>query len=60
MSTKLLTTAEAAAILGVTRRRVQALALQGRIKGRLLGRDWLLEAESVRWFRRAKPHGLKS
>lgn len=39
----MITATDAAALLGVTPRRVQALCQQGRIRGaRKLGRDWLL------------------
>jgi hypothetical protein len=39
----MITSAAAAALLGVTPRRVQALCAQGRIRGaKKIGRDWML------------------
>jgi excisionase family DNA binding protein len=45
---KLLTTSEAAKILGVTPRRVRVLASTGRLRGaQQVGRDWLIPPASV-------------
>lgn len=47
MDRDLLTTAEAAAELGVTAARVRQLVLSGEIKGERIGRDVLIPRESV-------------
>jgi excisionase family DNA binding protein len=43
-------TAEAAAILGVSRERVVQFARAGRIEGRKMDRDWVLVRASVKAF----------
>ena len=50
--TRPMTTTEAAEALGVTRRRVQALAKAGRLRGGLVGRDYLIDPRSVAEFQR--------
>lgn len=45
-----LTTAQSAAILGVTRCRIRALIKAGRIKAERHGRDWMLREPEVRRF----------
>ena len=47
----LLTTAQAAAILQVTRRRVHAIIAAGRLPARKLGRDWLIEPADLAAYR---------
>ena len=45
---KILNTQQAAALLGITRRRVVALLKAGRIPGaRKLGRDWIIPEDSL-------------
>jgi excisionase family DNA binding protein len=44
---RLIGTAQAAALLGVTRRQVQKLIGQKRLRARRLGRDWRVYADSV-------------
>jgi len=51
----MLTTTEAAARLGISTRRVRVLAEQGRIRGEKVGRDWVLDEESVAGFHRQPP-----
>jgi excisionase family DNA binding protein len=49
MSDNLLTTAQAAEILGVSTRRVQAMIKDGLLpKSQKIGRDWLLDEKEVR------------
>lgn len=43
----MLTTTEAAALLGVTRRRVQELIRLGTLKAEKFGRDWQVDQASV-------------
>jgi excisionase family DNA binding protein len=54
-----LTTAEAAAILGVTDRRVRQLIEEGKLKGVKRGRDYLIEEKSLKeakkWIRSGRP-----
>lgn len=45
-------TAEAAAILGLSEERVLQFARAGRIEGRRLSREWVLVLASVRAFKR--------
>jgi excisionase family DNA binding protein len=52
-----LTTSQAAAILGVIPRRVQALIRAGKIKAAKHGRDWLADAESVEAYRLTRKNG---
>jgi excisionase family DNA binding protein len=47
----MLTTAQVAAILQVTRRRVQAIIAAGRLPARKLGRDWLIEPADLAAYR---------
>lgn len=42
-----LTTTEAAELRGVSRRRITQLLAAGRIAGRKLGRDWMVDAASL-------------
>jgi excisionase family DNA binding protein len=49
--TTMLTTAQVAAILQVTRRRVQAIIAAGRLPARKLGRDWLIEPADLAAYR---------
>ena len=44
------TTREAAAFLGVTRRRVQQLVKRGQLKARKVGRDWLIDDDALRRY----------
>lgn len=46
-----LTTTQAAAALGVSRRRVLALLAAGRLKGEQHGRDWMIDPASVAKFK---------
>jgi excisionase family DNA binding protein len=50
------TTAEAAAILGVSRRRVRQLIEHGRLKARRFGRDWLIDDAAITAYR-PRPEG---
>lgn len=43
----MLTTAEAAAILGISRQRILALIHLGTLKAEKFGRDWQIDEESV-------------
>lgn len=45
-----LTTAQAAELRGVSRRRITHLLASGRIAGRKLGRDWMVDAASLAAF----------
>lgn len=45
-----ITTSDAAEILGVTPARVRQFVLEGRLKGKKLGRDLLLDESEVRAF----------
>lgn len=49
------TTTEAAALLGVSKRRVQQLVLRGQLKAVKIGRDWLIKEESLKKFERRGP-----
>lgn len=51
----MLTTAQAAAALGVTVRRVQALVKAGRLPAVKFGRDWLIKAEDLAALQDRKP-----
>ena len=55
-----LTTTQAAAILGVIPRRVQALIRAGKITASKHGRDWLVDAESVEAYRLTRKNGAPS
>lgn len=44
------TTAEAAVILGVNASRVRQLLIAGQLRGRKLGRDWLIDPEELRRY----------
>jgi excisionase family DNA binding protein len=50
-----LTTNQAAAELGVSAQRVRQYIAQGRIRARKLGRDYLVDSESVAAFRPRPP-----
>jgi excisionase family DNA binding protein len=50
MSNRLLTTDEAAAQLGLTRRQVIKLIGQGRLEAKRFGRAWQVEPESVETY----------
>jgi excisionase family DNA binding protein len=50
-----LTTKQAAAALGVSLRRVQALINAGRLKAERVGRDWLIPARALEQVRERKP-----
>jgi excisionase family DNA binding protein len=59
----LLTSAEAARILKVTRQQVCTHARAGRLPGKLVGRDWVFRRGDVKVFvpaPRGKPKGSKS
>ncbi|MGH7903658.1 MAG: helix-turn-helix domain-containing protein [Candidatus Dormibacteraceae bacterium] len=45
-----MTQVAAAEILGVSRRRVRQLREEGRLRSEKIGRDWLVDAESVRAY----------
>jgi excisionase family DNA binding protein len=47
-----LTTSEAAAVMQISARRVRHHAASGRIIARRAGRDWLIDADSARGYRR--------
>jgi excisionase family DNA binding protein len=47
-----MTTAQAAAVMGVSERRVREHARTGRVNSRKAGRDWLISADSARSYRR--------
>ena len=47
-----LTTIQAARTLGVTPRRVRQYISEGRLKARLVGRDYLISSRSLAAFRR--------
>ncbi len=49
----MLTTAEAASLLQVSRRRVQELISLGTLKAEKFGRDWQIDAASVEDYRRS-------
>ena len=49
----MLTTAEAASLLRVSRRRVQELIRLGTLKATKFGRDWQIDAESVEAYRQS-------
>jgi excisionase family DNA binding protein len=57
MNSDLITTSEAAEILGVTPARVRQFVLDGRLNGRKVGRDLLLDESEVRTFA-AKPRKI--
>lgn len=50
--TQLLTTKQAAHLLGMSIRRVQQLASSGRLTGEKSGRDWLFEMDAIMAFAR--------
>lgn len=50
-----LTTADVAAILNVSMRRVQALIASGRLKAQRAGRDWLIHPKHLNAVRIRKP-----
>lgn len=58
--TKLLTTAEAAAILGVTPRRVLNLVKYGRLPASRFGWVWLIKASDLKKFQKRPPGRPKS
>ena len=47
LSSRTLTTQEAARKLGVTEQRIRQLAAAGEIKAEKWGRDWMVDTESV-------------
>lgn len=53
----MMTTNEAAAALGLTRRRVIALINSGKLKAEKPGRDWIVDSESVEELRQQKRPG---
>jgi excisionase family DNA binding protein len=46
------TTTEAAAFLGITRQRVSQLCASGELPATKIGRDWLIDPEVLKRFRR--------
>ncbi|TSA37233.1 MAG: DNA-binding protein [Methylococcaceae bacterium] len=50
MTEKLISTSEAAAILGISASRVRQLIIEGRLESIKIGRDQLLEPDKVREF----------
>lgn len=44
---RLLDTSQVAAILGISRRRVEALIVDGRLSAEKVGRDWLIRPEDL-------------
>ena len=48
----MLTTTDAARILGVDQSRIRQYALAGLLRGKKLGRDWYFEERAVRNFER--------
>src|SRR5215831_10999710 len=52
---KLITTEEAAARLGVTKRRVQAMIRSGRLLAEKMGRDWFIKEEDLALVADRKP-----
>ena len=50
MAEKLISTSEAAAILGISASRVRQLIIEGRLEATKIGRDQLLEPEKVKEF----------
>lgn len=62
-SARLLTTSEAAAELGLSRRQVQTLIGQQRLPAQRVGRDWLIRASDLRLVRerpKGRPPGTKN
>ena len=58
--TNLLSTAQAAAILGIRRRTVSALITRGILTGQKLGRDWMLTLEEVKRYQtERRPRGWR-
>lgn len=55
LMTNLITVAKAAALLGVTPRRVQALISLGRLKALRLGRDYLIDPHDLQILERRPP-----
>lgn len=53
--TNLITVAKAAALLGVTPRRVQALIALGKLKALRLGRDYLIDMHDLQLLERRPP-----
>jgi hypothetical protein len=49
MSSDLMTMEEAAALLGVSRRRAAALVQQGALPAERVGATWIISAETLRW-----------
>jgi excisionase family DNA binding protein len=54
----MLTTAQAAKLLGVTDVRVRHLCQEGRL-GSKVGRDWVITEEEIERFERKPPHRPK-
>jgi excisionase family DNA binding protein len=50
MSSKLLSTTQAAAALGIPRRTVQQLCDTGKIRAEKIGRDWLIKESALNKF----------
>lgn len=51
----MLTTQQAADILGVSRKMVQSLIKRGRLPAEKIGRDWMIRKEDVEKHERGKP-----
>jgi excisionase family DNA binding protein len=54
MSTNLISTSEAALILGVTLQSVGGLLRRGTIEGKKIGRDWVVSKDSVLSYKAEK------
>ena len=48
---KLFSTREAAAILGISERRVRALIIEGRLSAQKVGRDYVIEEKAIKTVR---------
>lgn len=48
---KLFSTREAAAILGISERRVRALIIEGRLLAQKVGRDYVIEEKAIKTVR---------
>jgi len=53
--TNLITVATAAAFLGVTPRRVQALITSGKLRAQRIGRDYLIDPGDLQFLERRPP-----
>lgn len=54
MSDKLISTSEAASILGITIQAVGGLLRRGTIEGQKIGRDWIVSKDSVLSYKAQK------